>query len=49
MKDAARWQSNDGPGAKRTKKHLDSFVISYEATIDIRELQQKLRKPPISP
>ncbi len=48
MKDAARWQRNNGPGAKRTKKHLDSFVISYEATIDIRELQQKLRKPPAS-
>lgn len=35
MKDAARWQSNDGPGAKRARKHLESFVISFQTTVNL--------------
>ena len=39
MKDAARWYgTNDGPGRKRAQDHLDSFVISYESTINLADL-----------
>lgn len=34
MKDMARWQRDDEPGARRTRQYLDSIVISYQTTAE---------------
>lgn len=35
MRDAARWQVDGGPGAKRVKERIKSFSMSYETTVHV--------------